>query len=68
MTTKFKKRYVLGEGYPYVTGLGRPDCPYTDVRLWEEQKASKSIEIDWPEELWSEDLPPYRLVLELIDE
>lgn len=68
MTTKFKDRYVLGEGYPWVTGLGKPDCPYTDVRLWPEPKASKPIEIDWPNELWSEDLPKYRLELVRIDE
>ena len=65
--TKFQSRYVLAEGYPWVTGLGNAESPYTDVRMWEEPKASRHIEINWPDELWSNDVPKYRLVLERVE-
>ena len=69
MTDKFKSRYVLGEGYPWVNGLGPgTHYPYYEVVMNEENMTSDRIKINWPDELWENDLPKYRLVLERIDE
>jgi hypothetical protein len=58
----FKKRYVLGVGYPYALGLG----PYTDFCLQECQTVGIRTRLNWPKELWQADLPRYRLVLERV--
>lgn len=62
---KFKKRYELGEGYPWALGIG---APYVDVRLTKVQRGMAAVPLNWPGELWSVDLPKYRLVLELVEE
>ena len=67
MTTKFKSRYVLGEGYPWVDGLSS----FTEVSMFETPFAQREnlVDLDWPEELWSklDTLPKYRLVLERVE-
>lgn len=58
---KFKDRYVLGEGHPWAMGLE----PYYEINLHDGPYASdKRIPLKFPRELWSRDLPKYRLVLE----
>ena len=67
MKTKFKKRYVLGTGYPWANGLGTEEFPYFYICLDSTPTRSGTREIlDFPPELWSEDLPEFRLILERI--
>lgn len=61
---KFKTRYVLGEGYPWA--LGRE--PYTLICLVKKSPGADKIELNFPEELWLEDVPKYRLILEKVEE
>ena len=68
MTTKFKSRYVLGEGYPWATGIGTVDSPYDTIVLHRDSMMGQRMQINFPTELWSKDLPKYRLVLERVDE
>ena len=57
---KFKNRYVLGTGYPWITDLGY-------VCLWEGRYNSRPIiTLKVPLEIWSEDIPKFRLVLEKV--
>ena len=62
---KFKRRYVLAEGYPWAFGNGPP---YAGIGVCSEPKGTSFITFPIPAELWSEDLPRYRLVLERIKE
>ena len=68
MADKFKDRYVLGEGYPLVKGLGpaRND-PHTELVMETEQLVGNRVPLNWPDELWDKDLPKYRLVLERVE-
>ena len=62
MTTKFKSRYVLAEGYPWVIDYGNGIVMHNSRHPMGYRR-----KLDWPKELWSEDLPKYRLVLELVE-
>ena len=63
--TKFKKRYILGTGYPFPLGVGPV---YSRLCLWGNKNAFIAIELNWPSELWWDfDLPQYRLVLEGVE-
>ena len=67
MKVKFKKRYVLGIGYPWAMGIGPA---YKEICLSSGKKGPTGLDrvtLDWPAELWSEDLPQYRLVLERVE-
>ena len=64
---KFKDRYVLGVGYPWVKGLGTDELPFEDVSLWPQRDnflPAKHLKV--PIELFDEDIPKYRLVLERV--
>ena len=68
MKVKFKKRYVLGTGYPWVRGQG--PSSYKEICLSFSEKGPTGLDtvfLEWPEELWSQDLPQYRLVLERVE-
>jgi len=58
----FKKRYVLGKGYPWAIGLR----DYKLIGILKKNKGVNYIILNWPDELWSEKLPKYRLVLERV--
>ncbi len=60
---RFGKRYELAEGYPWAMGVG----DHFEVAMREENIASRNVKLDWPEILWSPELPKYRLVLERVD-
>lgn len=61
---KFKKKYVLGEGYPWALGVEK----HKETSMVDRTKGVSPIVLDWPEELWSADVPKYRLVLEKVDD
>ena len=61
---KFPGRIVLGEGYPWAYGLG----PYREVGLNEVPVGVQPMSLRWPKELWSKEVPQYRLILERIDD
>jgi len=61
--TKFKKRYVLGTGYPWAIGTET----YKNIALARETFGVDFVPINFPTELWSKDLPQYRLVLERVE-
>ena len=71
MTTKFKSRYVLGEGYPRVCWWSMFSVTLFDKPNWYSADA-KYVKLDYPEELQekasSDKRVPYRLVLERVDE
>jgi hypothetical protein len=58
--TKFKNRYVLGEGYPFEDErlIGLLTNPVWDL--------GNIIELSLPDEILGEDGPKYRLVLERV--
>ena len=60
---KFKKRYVLGTGYPWAMGLD----PYLTIAVNKNNMGVEPFELNFPKELWSTKLPKYRLVLERVD-
>lgn len=60
--TMFKDRYVLAEGYPWAMGL----TPYTELQMRNTIFAGNPIDLEWPEELWKDSIPKYRLVLERV--
>ena len=62
MKLKFKKRYVLGEGYPWMQEWSR--LKYISIS---KDRFSTEFEIKWPPELWSKDCPKYRLELVRVD-
>lgn len=66
MAKKFKDRYVLGEGYPWVDGLGNVEFPYMKLSVKKENHGSESLVLMFPKELWDEHLPKYRIVLEKV--
>lgn len=61
---KFKRKYILGEGYPWAIGFGK----YLQVSMCKKKSGVNMIELNWPAELWSQDIPKYRLVLEKVKE
>jgi len=67
MKPKFKKRYVLGEGYPRKKGI-KPKWINT---LTPEKNGTGFLYFDWPEELlWKSkrtNHPKYRVVLEMVE-
>lgn len=66
MTTKkktFKKRYVLGEGYPWAIGLKE----FRHAPLASDPVGTNFELLNFDTALWSADLPKYRLVLERVD-
>ena len=63
MTDKFKSRYVLGEGYPFV----HPKLPPFKLGIWDKLFDPHCIELDWPYEMNELEIPKYRLVLERIE-
>lgn len=65
---KPKKRYILAEGYPWACGLGKPEKPYDAIYMCPEPIGVQPMPLNWPRELWSKDLPKFRLVLERIDD
>ena len=62
-TDKFKKRYVLATGYPWALGIREP---YKTILMTKSQVGVSPIELDWPEELWANTVPEYRLILERV--
>lgn len=62
MKTKFKHRYILGEGYPWA--LNNP--PYKAVVLRKHIRLHLFQELVLPNELFADDLPKYHLVLEKV--
>jgi len=60
--TKFKNKYVLGEGYPWALGLG----PYHSVGVVKGSVGVNYVPLKFPKELWSSKLPKYQLVLEKV--
>ena len=63
-TRTFKKRYVLGEGYPWAIG----ESPYRAISLSKQSIGISLTDLEWPEELWYEHMPKYRLVLEKVED
>jgi len=64
---KFPKRVELATGYPWAMGLGTPESPYYNIVMNETATSCKCVTLNWPVELWSRDLPKYKLVLERVD-
>lgn len=64
MTTNFKSRYVLAEGYPWTHGTG----PTHHIQMWNKSENGRLMELKLPNELYKEDCPPYRLVLERVEQ
>ncbi len=60
---KFPSKVILAEGYPWAMGCG-PE--YTEICMQEAVMVGKRLPLDWPQILWSKNLPKYRLVLEKI--
>jgi len=60
---KYKEKYVLGEGFPWAYGL---ECRM--LALNERAVGLNPIKLKFPRELWNEDVPKYRLVLEKLNE
>jgi len=62
---KFKDRYVLGTGYPWAMGLGKP---YVEIAMLKGKLLGFGFKpLKFPEILWNKDLPKYRLVLERVE-
>lgn len=64
--SKFKDRYVLGEGYPWADGLGSVEQPFIKLSLCTKQIGNEKVVLKYPKELWSNKLPKYRIVLEKV--
>ena len=62
---KFKNRYVLAEGYPMP--IGDVSKPYTMIVMWEENMSSSRIPLNVPQDIFSNELPKYRLILERVN-
>ena len=66
--SKFKKRYVLGEGFPWALGDAFKG-EYTAITLEKEARGkTKQVLLNFPEALWNIHVKRYRLVLEMVDE
>jgi hypothetical protein len=59
---KFKKKYVLGEGYPWEYDVDE----HKRVGLNKSVSGFDPVVLKFPEEMWSNDVPKYRLILEKI--
>ena len=59
----YQDSYVLGEGYPW--GFG-PSNNVRSVGINAGPTSVVSVPIQWPQELWAESVPKYRLVLERV--
>jgi hypothetical protein len=68
MKKKFPKRYVVGEGFPWATGMGRVDAPYDSLKICSEPLGARFMALRFPIELWQADMPRYRVVLERLDD
>lgn len=64
MKNKFKDKYVLGVGYPWIYGYEN----YIQVGINKNAMGCIPIELNIPKELWNKDVPKYKLVLERIKE
>jgi len=65
MKTKFKSKYVLGVGYPWTKGYIQ--APYEGwLAMSNKKQDTDPIDIEMPEELYSDECPRFRLVLERI--
>lgn len=64
---KPKKRYVLGEGYPWGIGERTIDT-VNQISMMENPIGINVINLKFPLELWAPNCPKYRLVLEQIEE
>ena len=63
MKPKFRKRYVLGEGYPW--GMGTVAIKSVSISSISPGLSFKNLA--WPDELWKRELPIYRLELVRVD-
>jgi hypothetical protein len=63
VSKKFKDTYVLGEGYPWVMGLG-PN--YRELALCSKPAGGPDMYIKFPIELWDVKVPKYKLVLKRV--
>jgi len=61
---KFKRKYILAEGYPWIVTHNQREM----IQMEEAAVGHQPVPINWPEELWSNELPKYRLVLERVKE
>jgi hypothetical protein len=64
--SKFPKRVVLAEGYPWALGGN----PYDGIQIHDNLTEGRPVSMAFPDDLWSafEPYPRYRLVLERIPE
>jgi len=62
---KYKRRYVLGEGYPYGYGQGPP---FKQIALTERQVGLSFVPLGFPRELWDKTVPRYRIILRRVRE
>jgi hypothetical protein len=65
MKNKFKKKYILAEGYPWGMGILKQ---YKEIAMSKSPDGFMPVIFEFPVELWDAALPKYRLVLERIDE
>lgn len=61
MKPKFKREYVLGEGYPWAYGTERTKYFQAGVNI--KSQGVDAIPLEWPDELWRRDLPKFKLIL-----
>jgi hypothetical protein len=59
----FKKRYVISVGYPWAFGLK----PYKTIGMTPKPYMVYAKSLRFPVELWSREVPKYRLVLEIVE-
>lgn len=61
--SKFKKKYILGTGYPISSGAVTCDKVGLSKNLMEFDR----VALIFPDELYAQETPKYRLVLERVD-
>lgn len=61
MKKHFPRRIVLGKGYPWANGV-HPG--HFEIVLRHSAVGGMNLALNFPKELWSPDVPKYRLVLE----
>jgi len=62
--SRFPKRIVLGTGFPWAPGRE----PFLTVGLCRRKVGVNLITLHFPKALWQKRIPPYRLVLERVEE
>ena len=62
---KYPRRVVLGEGYPWMFGVAHGEN--TTIQLRDVGVGGSPVQLAYPDCLWAEGLPRYRLILERID-